>query len=189
MQDIARSPRGTPPGSRSARRYGTAAIVLHWLLVLGTMVMAVLGWFMVDIEKQPGSARYFDLHKSLGLVIALLVVTRVAWRMGNRVEGLSATLPMWQVKLAHLIQLMLYALMVLVPLTGYLGASYSKAGVIFFGLPTPRWFPVDEAIAEQVFDIHSALVWIFVALVAIHVLGALKHLLVDKDGVFERMWF
>jgi cytochrome b561 len=94
----------------------------------------------------------------------------------------------WQVKLSLVTQFGLYLLMVLMPLTGYIGASYSKSGVPFFGLATPRWAAPNHATAEQYFDIHSILIWVLVALAALHMLGALKHLLQDKDGVFQRMW-
>ena len=75
------------------------------------------------------------------------------------------------------------------PVTGYLGASYSKAGVALFGLPTPHWALPDHGRAELFFNVHSVLVWVLVALVSLHVLAALKHLLLDKNGVFQRMWF
>ena len=190
MQNSTDSPRGElPPALRSAWRYGNTAIILHWLLALLITATAILGWIMVQNEKQPGSARYFELHKSVGLVIALLVLTRISARLASRVEDLPATLEIWEVKLARAIQSMLYVLLVLVPVTGYLGASYSKAGVKFFGLSTPRWTISDDEIAEQVFDIHSVLVWVLLALVAIHTLGAFKHLLLGKDEVFQRMWF
>jgi len=177
------------PTLRSAWRYDHTSIALHWLMALLITAIAILGWIMVEIEKNPGSARYFNLHKSLGLVIALLVAARLAWRLTHRAETLPATVPMWQRKLSLATQLSLYGLMFLVPLTGYLGASYSKAGVSLFGLSTPRWALPNHDISEQIFDIHSALVWVLVTVVVIHALGALKHLLLDKDQVFQRMWF
>ena len=79
--------------------------------------------------------------------------------------------------------------MVLLPITGYLGASYTKAGVRWFGLATPQWAQHDHDLAEQFLTVHGVLLWTLVALVALHVAGALKHLLVDKDQVFQRMWF
>ncbi|MEO8525697.1 MAG: cytochrome b/b6 domain-containing protein, partial [Caldimonas sp.] len=147
------------------------------------------GWYMMSVEHEPGSVGYFDLHKSVGIVIAFLVATRILWRLGHPPGPLPASLPAWQVKLARGTQAMLYLLMVLLPLTGYLGASWSKAGVHWFGLTTPAWAVPDHDRAEQFFDIHSVLVWVLVVLVALHVAGALKHLLIDKDGVFHRMAF
>ena len=177
------------PTLRSAWRYDHTSIALHWLMAVLITAIALLGWIMMQIEKNPGSAWYFDLHKSFGLVIALLVAARLAWRLTHRAQTLPATVPIWQRQLSLATQASMYVLMLLVPLTGYLGASYSKAGVRLFGLSTPRWALPNHDISEQIFDIHSALVWVLVAFVAIHALGALKHLLLDKDQLFQRMWF
>lgn len=172
-----------------AWRYRGTAIVLHWGLALVLTAMAALGWYMMSIEDEPGSGWYFDLHKSIGLVVALLVAARIAWRLTHRPQPLPATVPRWQVRLAQATQALLYALMVLMPLTGYLGAAYSKAGVKFFGLVTPRWALPDHDLAEQFFGIHGVLIWVLVALTTAHVVGGLNHLLRRKDGVFQRMTF
>lgn len=164
-------------------------MVLHWTLALILAAMAGLGWFMMAIEDDPGSVWYFDLHKSFGLVFAALVALRLVWRLTHRPEALPANLSAWQLRLAHWTQFLLYMLMVLMPLTGYLGASYSKKGVRFFGINTPHWAWPNHDLAEQFYGIHSLLIWVIVALVVLHVVGALKHLLMDKDAVFQRMWF
>jgi cytochrome b561 len=170
-------------------RYSTPAIVLHWLLAALIVFMASLGWFMMTVEKQPGGERFFDLHKSVGLIVATLVLLRVLWRMFHRPEPLPAGVPRWQAQLAHLVQWLLYATMVLLPVTGIVGANYSRAGLAFFGTALPRWGAPARETAHQFFEWHEALVWITVALVALHVLAGLKHLLVDRDRVFQRMWF
>ena len=86
-------------------------------------------------------------------------------------------------------QALLYVLMVFMPVTGYPGASYSKAGVKFFGADAPRWALPDHDLAERFFGVHSVLIWVLVALIALHVLGALNHGLKRKDGVLQRMLF
>jgi cytochrome b561/membrane-associated phospholipid phosphatase len=171
-----------------AWRYSTPAVALHWILALLIAFMAGLGWYMMTIEDSPAGPWYFDLHKSVGLIVAALVVLRILWRLFHRPAPLPASLPRWQVGLSHLTQWLLYAGMVLVPLTGIVGASYSRAGLSFFGLRLPTWVetPV-RATAHQLFEIHGTLVWVLVALVVLHTLGGLKHLLVDRDEVFGRM--
>ena len=169
--------------------YGRTAVVLHWTVAVLLTATAGLGWYMMSIEREPGSSWYFDLHKSVGIVIAFLVAARVLWRVANRPEELPVSVPIWQARLARVTQALLYVLIVLVPITGYLGASYSKAGVKWFGLATPAWALPDHDRAEQFFDVHSALVWVLVVMVGMHVAAALKHLLVDKDGVYQRMGF
>jgi cytochrome b561 len=171
-----------------AWRYSRTAVVLHWLLALLITLTTVIGWRMMLTEHEPGSEQLFDLHKSIGLIIAAFVIARVLWRLTHRPEPLPAG-PIWSARLAAITHALLYVLMILLPITGYLGASYSKAGVRWFGLATPQWALPDRDLAEQYLTVHGVLLWTLVALVALHVLGALKHLLLDKDRVFQRMWF
>ncbi|MBV9889391.1 MAG: cytochrome b/b6 domain-containing protein [Rhizobacter sp.] len=83
---------------------------------------------------------------------------------------------------------LLYLLMVALPMTGYVGASYSKAGVAWFGVATPRWTAPDPDLAEAWFAAHAVLLWTAVAVVLVHAAGAVRHL-IERDGVFERMSF
>jgi cytochrome b561 len=169
-------------------RYSRPAIFLHWLLAALIVFMAALGWYMMSVEDEPGGQQWMDLHKSVGLVLAALVLLRVLWRLGNRPAPLPAGAPRWQARVAGLTHGLLYLLMLALPVTGVLGASYSRAGLAFFGLALPRWLGPDRATAHQFFEIHEVLVWLMVVLVVLHVLAALKHLLVDHDQVFGRMW-
>ena len=168
-------------------RYDTLTVTLHWAVALLIVTMAALGWTMMAIEDDPGSRWYFDLHKSLGLVLALLVVLRIGWRFIQRRSAPPEVGAAWQAMLARAVKLLLYLLMVAIPTVGYLGAAHSKAGVAWFGLATPRWALPDHDTAEWYFGIHSALVWVLVASVALHVTGALWHRLVNKDPVLQRM--
>ena len=174
--------------TRTAARYSHPAIALHWLLALLIAVQVGLGWYMLSIEKQPGSGWYFALHVSLGLTAAALIGLRMAWRIGNPPDPLPASVPPWQMSAIRMSHRLLYTLMFLMPLTGYLGAAFSGDGVSYFGLPLPDWASPNDAWKERFFGLHSIIAWTLVGLVGLHVLGALKHLLIDKDGVFWRMW-
>ena len=143
---------------------------------------------MLSIEDTPGSAVYFALHISLGLTAVLLIALRLMWRLSHSPAHLPSTLPSWHVKLSGLTHVLLYVLLLLMPMTGYLGAAFSGESVDFFGLPLPGWAARDDGSKELFFTAHSFLAWALVALIAMHVLGALKHLIIDKDGVFGRMW-
>lgn len=171
-----------------AWRYSRSAVFLHWTLALLIVFTTALGWRMMAIEDEPGAEQFFDLHKSIGLIIATLVAMRCVWRLTHRPEPLPAGLPDWETRLAGVTHALLYLLMIAMPLTGYVGASYSRAGVQWFGQATPQWAAPDRALAHLFFTIHSLLVWVLVVVVVLHVIGGLKHLLVDKDGVFQRMW-
>jgi cytochrome b561 len=175
------------PPTASEWRYAPPAVVLHWLLAVLIAGMVALGLYMMAIEDDPGADRYFDLHT--GLVVFALVLVRVFWRLRHRPAELPASLPRWEVLAARVVQRLLYACMLLMPITGFLGASHLKSGITFFGLPLPRWRAPDRDIAELFFEVHETIAWILVALVVFHALGGLKHLLVDRDRVFQRMWF
>jgi cytochrome b561 len=178
-----------PPESPASWRYGAPAIVLHWLLALLIAFMAGLGWWMMTIEKQPEGPYWFALHKSVGMVVLALVVLRVLWRGFHAPAPLPGNLPRWQVRLSAFVQWGLYICMVLIPVTGLLGATHQRGPLAFFGMELPRWFQPDRALAHTLFGLHETLVWVAVGLVSVHAIGGLKHLFVDRDRVFQRMWF
>ena len=168
-------------------RYGTPAIVLHWALAALIVFMVVLGWWMMTIERQPQGPWWFDLHRSIGMLVAALVLLRIVWRLGHRPDPLPPGMPAWQIMLSGWTQALLYACMVVLPVTGFVGSMYSRAGIRFFGIELPK-VPVNRALSHQLFEIHSAIIWVLVGLVALHVAGALKHQWVDRDSLLQRMW-
>jgi cytochrome b561 len=170
-------------------RYAGPAIFLHWVLAIAIAGMVGLGWYMMSIEREPGSRRYFDLHISIGLVVFSLVLLRLIWRFTRAPAALPDIVPRWQARASSITQWLLYACMVLIPASGFLGALRSKSGVSFFGIRFPAWLARNHDIAEFFFSIHSALAWALVALLALHAAAAFKHVLIDRDGVFQRMWF
>jgi cytochrome b561 len=175
-----------PPGEW---RYAPVAVVLHWLLAALIVGMLVLGFTMVAIEDDPGAEKWFGLHQTLGLVVFVLVLARVAWRIRHRPAELPASVPRWEAIASSVVQWLLYTGMLLLPVTGFLGSSYSRAGITWFGMLVPRWRMADRNTAEALFDVHETIVWCMLALVALHALAGLKHALVDCDRVFQRMWF
>lgn len=167
--------------------YTPTARMLHWGLALLLGGMVALGWYMMSIEKAPNSGWYFALHKSIGITIFGLVLLRMLWRVTHRPHDLPSSLPVWQRTLAGLTQSLLYVVMVVMPLTGLSGALLSKHGVSFFGIDLPH--PAqNHDLSEQLFAAHGVIVWILIGLVSLHVAGALKHLWIDRDDVFHRMW-
>jgi len=168
-------------------RYSGPAIFLHWAIALLVAVLVGLGWYMLSVEEDPSSAWLFALHVSLGLTAAILIAMRLVWRLRNPPQP-AGTGSGWQPKVARATHWLLYSLLVIMPVAGFLGASFSGDGVAFFGLALPQWVQPNDTLKEQFFGVHAVVAWVLVAGVALHVLGALKHLLVDRDAVFWRMW-
>jgi cytochrome b561 len=172
----------------SAGQYTMLAITLHWVMALLIIGLLVLGYYMVDIPKGvPDRASYFNLHKSFGLLAAIMVLMRIGWRLVHPAPPLPGGIVPWTVKAAGLNHLFLYLCMVLQPLTGYLSSSFNKYGVKFFGIELPRWAGEDANLRDLFMVFHHQLSILLIALIVLHVLAALKHLLLDRDRIFQRM--
>ncbi len=194
---------------QTSTRYTKTAVVLHWLIAIFLVVMFTLGWFMADLPKdapkqssfdlldlgvytwQLGEeisprAFYFNLHKSLGVTILALIVLRIFWRITHKPPTPLASYKAIERKVATATHHLLYLLMVAVPLTGLVMGAYSKYGVKWFGLDLIQGLD-NKAMREFFEGAHELIGIVLLVLVAIHVAGALKHKLVDKDETLKRM--
>jgi cytochrome b561 len=97
-------------------------------------------------------------------------------------------MPRWQRNAAHGSHFLLYACLILQPLWGYLGSTFTKYPIRYFGLALPHWGWDSPALKDLFGALHLGTAWLLMAVIAIHVGAALKHLLVDRDGIFQRMW-
>lgn len=172
----------------SPARYERTAVVLHWIVALLVIALIATGWYMVGIPKNtPERAFFFNLHKSLGIVAAIFIVMLIVWRIRHVAPPFLSAMPNWETMAANLNHRLFYALMVLMTLTGYLTSSFSRYGPNLFGIALPHWGWEDAALRGNFSAVHRVTAFIFAVLIAIHIAAALKHLLVDKDGVFQRM--
>ena len=171
-------------------RYDFTAIGLHWLMALLIITLLALGYYMVDIPKGvPNRADYFNLHKSLGVLAIALILFRAGWRWKHPVPKLPDTFSGWTLTASKWTHKLLYICMVLQPLTGYLSSSFNKYGVKFFGVELPKWGWEDATLRDLFMKFHHVFAVLLIALILVHVLAAFKHLLVDRDGIFQRMLF
>ena len=172
-----------------AERYDKVAITLHWVVAALVLCQISLGWWMLDLPKSPPGLRagWFNVHKSIGLTIGLLVLFRLAWRIGHPPPPLPESMPRWQARAARASHFLLYAALIAQPLVGYLGSSFTPYPVKYFGLVLPYWGWDAPALKELCSTVHFGLACLISVLVAIHIAAALKHLLVNRDGVFQRM--
>lgn len=178
----------TSSSSPAISRYSRPALFFHWVLAALIPFQIGLGWYMLSIEGTPESALYFALHVSLGLTAAVLIASRLLWRIRHRPPALPPTIPRWQAKTAVLTHVSMYVFLLVIPVTGYLGAAFSGDPMAYFGLALPAWANANDVFKEQLFNVHGIVAWALVALIVLHIGSAFKHLLIDKDGVFGRMW-
>jgi cytochrome b561 len=175
-----------PVSDAAPGRYTGVAIALHWTVAALLVAQVAWGWWMQEIPKQPVGPRVdaFNLHKSVGVAILALMLVRLGWRLGHPPPPLA--LPAWEARLARAVHALLYVALVVQPLTGYLGSVFSGYPVKLFGLVMPAWGWKDEGIKELMSAAHLANSFVLVALVALHVAGAVKHAW-DGSGVMRRM--
>lgn len=176
--------------------YSAVAMALHWLIGLAIIGMLALGWIMTDMpNSNPDKFALFQLHKSIGISILLLAIFRLIWRLTHTVPPHPPNAKPWQVKLAKGLHILLYALMILMPLTGWVIISTSafKIRTLLFGavpwpsLPFLAELENKKAINDLFGDVHGLLAYAIVAAAALHAAAALKHHFVDRDGVLLRM--
>jgi cytochrome b561 len=149
--------------------------------------MLGVGLYMVSLPKGlPFKATLLNFHKSLGLTIFLLVLIRIFVRMAS---GRPPLPPMraWQRAAASATQVLLYAGMIVMPLSGYLGSSFNRFGTRFWGIALPKWGWDDAHLRSIFFGIHEVSAWVLIAAIALHILGALKHQFIDRDNLLSRM--
>lgn len=174
-------------GYSAVARYSRPSVVLHWLLAVLLIAQLVLGWWMVDLPKSPAGLRagWFNFHKSVGIMLAVLIVMRLGWRAAQEVEE-PEDLPTWQRAVAQASHGMLYACMLLMPVSGFLGSTFTRYPIRFFGLQVPVPHMHWPAAKQLMSDLHMATAYAFVVLVAVHVGAALWHW-IRRDGIAGRM--
>lgn len=189
-------------------RYSAIAILLHWSIALGIVLMIPLGWWMADHLSDPTQAarvfKAFQLHKSIGLTILVLSVIRLAWRLMHRFPELPADMPGWEKAAARISHILLYAVILIMPITGwiYVSAGWNTDMNMPFPVPT-FWFGLFQwphipgladatnatraSVAGGAMAVHSTLAWGAILLVVIHAAAAIKHHIFDRDDVLARM--
>lgn len=187
-------------------QYTRVAMILHWLMAVLILALIPMGLWMSEAVKDPAQQetayRLFQVHKAIGLSVLLLTLVRLAWRVFHRPPSYPSHMRQWERLLSRAVQAAFYALMILIPLTGWIYVStdwavgFDKAMSVatsWFGLipvphlPLPSDVSARRDIAFQAMGTHETLAWLMVALIVMHVLAALKHQFFDRDGVLGHM--
>ena len=170
-------------------RYNRVMVLLHWALALGLIAQLGLGLWMEEIPKDPPGVRayWFNLHKSIGIVFGFLVLWRLGWRVTHSVPPQLPNTPDCQAKVAKLTHGVMYVLMLLIPVSGFLGSSFSQYPVKFFGLILPRLWEPQPVFKDFLSEVHEFSALTLAAFVVLHVLAVIWHTVVKKDGLLNRM--
>jgi cytochrome b561 len=173
----------------AAMKYDKVAVLMHWIIAAMMIYMVVFGEDLMSRRATDASGATW--HASIGIAILVLSILRLLWRLANPPPLLPATMKPWEIKASHGTHWLFYIMMIGLPLTGLLGFADqvtkvpAVASATVFGL-----FNVPQPVLVQGWNwggLHSLMSNIMYPLVALHVLAALKHQFIDKDGLLKRM--
>ena len=187
----------THESPREGGRYSTVSILLHWTIALAIVGQIFLGWRMTDLPRGTAQFELFQLHKSVGISILLLSLVRLGWRLTHPAPPLPAHMRGWERLLARATHVAFYVAMIGMPLLGWALVSaspYSIPTMLWDAIPWPHlpWLAeLSPAAKKQTADaletVHSKGAWVIIGVLALHVAGALKHHVRDRDTVLWRM--
>ncbi len=168
--------------------YGWMAKTFHWVIGLLIIGLLCLGLWMTGLKPSPQMFQVFALHKSLGITVLFLAALRILWRWSNPHVNFLPSLHNWEKLSANFVHILLYIAMFLMPLSGWIMTSAKGFSVSVFGLFTlPNFVGHDENLSKLAKDVHNVSAYILIGIICLHVAGALKHFVIDRDKTLQRM--
>ncbi|SNC66564.1 cytochrome b561 [Marinobacter sp. es.048] len=173
----------------TAASYGLVAITIHWLVALAVFGLFWLGYWMVDLSYYDDWYRRApDIHRSIGILLLMVMLFRVFWRVGNVSPEPLPGHKRWEVRSAHMAHLLLYVLIFVAMVSGYLISTADGSSISVFD-----WFEVPsvtgqiKGMEDIAGTVHYWSTWAIVCLAVVHAAGAFKHHLLDRDRTLRRM--
>lgn len=168
--------------------YTGTAKILHWLMALLLFAMLALGFYMSDLPLSPQKLQLYSWHKWAGVSAFLLLVIRLAWRLTHQPPPLPTQMPKIQQWAAYLGHGVLYVLMLVIPLSGWLMSSAKGYQTVWFGVwPIPDLLEKNKELGAVLAEVHEALNIILILVLLVHIAAAVKHHFIDKDTTLHRM--
>lgn len=164
--------------------------ILHWIIMLLFIIQYVLIYQADALPKgDPQKMGLMLWHKSLGFTLLWLGLIFVFWRIFNSRPSFPQIMTRWEIQLAKITHFLLYVILLVMPLSGTLMTMSSGRDLFWFGLKVPAVIGKNEWLGSLSHTIHTSLEYVIMALVGLHLLGALKHFVINKDNVLQRMLF
>lgn len=173
----------------SSHGYGSISKLLHWVIALLMISLLVIGWVMVDLGYyDPWYHRSLTWHKSLGILAGFIVLFKLAWRAFAAYPKADLSLHAFERSASKIVHWLLLLAMVVLPLTGYLiSSSAGDAIEVFTWFSVPAISKISTPLRDQAIDSHYYVAYATVAVVAVHIAGALKHHFIDKKDTLKQM--
>ena len=168
--------------------YTAVAKTLHWLMAIMIFGLLALGFYMADLPASPQKLQFYSWHKWAGVTIFLLVLFRLAWRVTHQPPPLPEQMPKLLQFAAHAGHALLYLLMIVIPLSGWLMSSANGFQTVWFGvLPIPDLLEKNRELGKVLQTVHFSLNVVLIVVLIGHIGAALKHHFIDRDDVLTRM--
>ncbi len=174
--------------------YSVVQKLLHWIIALCVLVLIPVGLWM----SSRATANLWDTltdalyawHKAIGFLVLWTMFIRLLIKLRQGTPPYPSTLSTHLIITAKIVHGLIYVLLIAVPMLGWAGVTAYPALITIGGynLPALPFIPKSEALAKQIFNLHGVLAMTLGVIALGHIAAALKHLMIDRDGVFQRMW-
>ena len=169
-------------------QFGSVAKCFHWSIVLLLLCSYTFEQFMHGLPDGALKWQFYDLHKSTGITILFVTFARLVWRSFNPAPALPMAMPTSQKKTAKVSHIMLYACVLIMPVSGFIGSKAGGFNAFWFGVfEMPDLFGKNEQINFWAELIHMVTAYTLLATIMVHVLAALYHQYFLRDGLMMRM--
>lgn len=176
------------PMKNTIETYGTVHKAIHWVMALVMIGLIIAGIIMTRMEPAPLKFDIYGLHKAIGIIILGLFALRILWKLSNPKPQSLSTHAVWERTLAKLAHIGLYILMIAMPLTGWAMSSAGGYPVDFFGIVTlPHLMEKNETLGGLLNQAHRIMSYALIGVITLHISGAIKHHVIDKDSTLRRM--
>jgi cytochrome b561 len=168
--------------------YTGTAKTLHWTILVLLITQFTVAWIMPHIGRNTVPGTLINLHFSVGVIILAVAIVRLGWRFTHGEPAPLDGVPPWQMASARVVHWLLYLLLFVLPILGWANASWRGFPIIMFGLQLPKLLPTRAPGWDWTGDVHALLAYyVLLTLVGLHVLAALYHYFIRRDGVLQRM--
>ena len=168
--------------------YTSTAKFLHWLIVALLVAQFIVSWTMPHIGRNTPVTTLISLHFSIGIVVLAVAIVRLAWRATHAEPAPLDGVPLWQVQSARVLHWSLYVLLFVVPILGWINASWRGMPIVMFGAELPKLVGARVSGRRWTGDVHDLLAnYLMLTLVGLHVAAGLYHYFIRRDGVLQRM--
>lgn len=167
-------------------KYTISMRLIHWFMAICLVGLVASGLYMANLDSSaPNKYALYPLHKSFGVLMLVMIVVRFS----SMIPALPKTIPVYEKIAAHIVHFGLYALMIALPVSGYLMSDFGGFPVKFFGIELFDFFATNKDIAKIFYAIHHYAPWAFMGFLFLHIVGAIRHRYFDKkeNDILNRM--